>query len=151
MPKRVETTLGQLAKGDYLERADGSLWKVTHDIVRDDGRWLGITMADGRREKIAPSDLRRKVTQVIYKSTSMAEAQKNLEEGLGAVKLAERPTPEVVWTMPGLSELYDADNARMLRAHLVRFHGVTSTEGMDLTATHASLHQQGADHHHEEI
>ena len=140
MPDRFPGTWADVAKGDYVESVTGQIWKVTHQVTRDDGRYLGIKNAAGEQKIIGP-DLGQSVIRLVYGDVTEEEAVATVQAVLGG---------EVIH--PGRPELVATG---MLEAHLVRFHsptyrdlGYTSDELEDL---HIADHAEGkVDHTHRE-
>jgi hypothetical protein len=152
VPERHATERRFLEVGDYLGGKDGSVWKVTREVERDSKRYLGAE-SPGREPAIFEAD-ETPVTRLIYGAPAPTEeeAVATVAAELGGKVLVESawgPDDTVSYFHPPYDALLDPD---LMRAHLVRFHGITGVDSeLDLVIAHRADHQAGrADHNHGE-
>ena len=129
MPDRFPGTWADVAKGDYVESVTGDVWKVVHEVTKDDGRYLGIQNEAGEQRIIGP-DLTQRVTRLVYGDVTEEQAVETVQAILGGEVLH-----------PAIADML-ADGT--LGAHLVRFHGMTLTDDWkdgDLAVIHHGEHQ----------
>ena len=145
MPERFPgTRMDDLRVNDYFEGKGGVVWKVTHEVDRDDGHWIGAQNAAGERAKVRTAGL--SVTVLVYEPVG----QQVVAEALGGKVLAEQV--EHKWFHPAHSVLEDDEG--LLRAHLVRFHETALTDDMrlgDFIVLHRGIHTHDTvNHEHNE-
>lgn len=154
MPEIIPTKIADLAKGMYTKSGpDAEVWKVTHETEREDGRWLGLTNAAGAQKRVSVSLHGETEVLVVHYGLTIDQAADQLASSMGAVKVAEKQGD--MWVHPSLHELYGDEEARILRAHLVRFHELNEAGGQrhsrdELLDLHERDHRHGLyDHTHE--
>ena len=143
MPERQPTTLSALAVGDYVEGKGEQVWKVIREADKPDGRYLGLR-GPGEQRQIVKAD-ERPIVRLSYQT--MEQAVDTVKEVLGGQVLAEQRG--VSWVHPPVSA-FEAD-VDLLRAHLVRFHGIVEPEleHGDLLIVHHGAHSKAdVEHDH---
>ena len=151
MADKERVTLADLQIDDYVEGKGGQVWKVIRSTVRDDGRYVGLHRP-GQKPVIQKAD-QRPITRLVYAKPTpptLQEAVDTVREVLGGKVLAEQVG--VTWFHPPHRAL--EANPDLLRAHMIRFHGLIPADDeqfIDLPASHRAQHAAGnAGHDHNE-
>lgn len=139
VPEKQHTTLSALAVGDYVEGKGGQVWKVVRSAEKPDGRYIGLTRP-GEKQIVKADE--RPITRLVYPKPTMEQAVDSVKEILGGQVLAE--SKGVSWFHPPHSAFEIPENEGLLRAHLLRFHGITEPElhHGDLLVVHHGAHSR---------
>jgi hypothetical protein len=103
--------------GSYIQDPTGAVWKVEHDVVRDQVRWLGLVNREGAKRRI-PAGADGTTVQLMYLTQDELVAM--LEDQLGATLIAELVDGDHVWQC----NPWDGMRIEEMKTHLRMMHAV---------------------------